>query len=831
MKKRDKGFEEHLNYWLPLCDNPTVLGFKGGEFFRAWDMFGPDLRYASEEERARLSAIQGQAFRLVSDNGWVLQSHRLCDEQTGYLPRTEFPDPTSALIDEESRRRYTQQGAHYEHAYALCLTWKPQHEWAERYSPLFYEGMDRGKEGKQGMLKEFIRVSEEMTAILGTVVQLDPMDRDGLYTYLRTCVTGQGYRVRAPQGQVPWSHAMMDQEVWTGEQPKVGPLHVRTVTIEGFPAQSEPQMLEFYAELDFPYHAHHRFIFMDKVTADMTLDAKRKKHANKRVGAKGFFARVATGDSGHKQNIAATVQADDAQMAQAENELGEAAYGIYTGGITLFHEDQEEVERRAGMVQQLLHFRQFQTRLERMNAVEAWLGGCPGQVAENIRQFPIHALNLADFLPVTSIWTGQKTVTSPFFPEGAPVLMMGTTYGKAPFYLSPYYSDLGNTLMVGPPGSGKTTNLNMMAASWLRYPHSRVRAFDAKYGMYALCRAVGGTHHDIGGVDRVGVMPYARVENERERIWAHRFTLECLRLQHCPVSEKQSNEIWDTLTLMGSKAEGRSMTDFVHTLQDQQLRQGMRYYTKQGAGGDLFDQQTAPPLNSRFIVFELMHLFSRGQADLLPAVLYFFHEVERELNGTPTLIPMDEGWKPLLDSTLGEKVEEWERTFRDKNAVLVFATQFLADVARSPIYAHMVGACPTKIFAPDPVAETDIKKYYEGVGLNDKQIAAVRHGLPKSDYLITSPLGTAEYTMNLGRAVLAFVGMSGVENVPKIRAIADKYGPVWPYHHLLAQGCSEEAAWWMADYERRQGKEKPYETCFTVPATAYGNGVHPVLTQ
>ena len=54
-------------------------------------------------------------------------------------------------------------------------------------------------------------------------------------------------------------------------------------------------------------------------------------------------------------------------------------------------------------------------------------------------------------------------------------------------------------------------------ASWLRYPGSRVRAFDAKYGMYALCRAVGGVHYDVGGSERVGVMPYARVEDEHER--------------------------------------------------------------------------------------------------------------------------------------------------------------------------------------------------------------------------------------------------------------------------------------------------------------------------
>jgi hypothetical protein len=180
-------------------------------------------------------------------------------------------------------------------------------------------------------------------------------------------------------------------------------------------------------------------------------------------------------------------------------------------------------------------------------------------------------------------------------------------------------------------------------------------------------------------------------------------------------------------------------------------------------------------------------------------------------------------------SWLGEKVEEWERTVRDKNGILVFATQSLADIARSPLYTHLMDMCPTKVFAPNSAAETEAsKKLYAAAGLNDKKIAAVRNGLPKSDYLIDTPLGTAEYTMNLGRAALAFVGMSGVENVPKIKAIADKYGPVWPYYHLLELGHQEEASWWLADYRRRQqqGKEELYETTFRLNEYHPGSDGH-----
>ena len=90
-------------------------------------------------------------------------------------------------------------------------------------------------------------------------------------------------------------------------------------------------MLECYAELDFPFQASHRFLFVDKVTADTILDAKRKKHANKREGAKGFFGRVLTGDSGHKKNIAAAISATHQLREAAAKPVASTSDPKYSG--------------------------------------------------------------------------------------------------------------------------------------------------------------------------------------------------------------------------------------------------------------------------------------------------------------------------------------------------------------------------------------------------------------------------------------------------------------------------------------------------------------------
>ncbi len=827
--REPEGFERELNYERFVCDDPVVIQQRDWSFLRAWDLQGPDLRYASDAERERLSALVSQALRLYAADGWAVYVHHCCRERPGYLPRASFPDPTSALLDEEARRRYEAETTHYEHVMALAVTWKPPREWVEKYSHLFYEGMQRGQEGRQGLLREFLRVTEEMADVLRSVLVLAPMDRDGLCTYLHTCVTGDGYPLRAPDVQIPLNVAIADQDVIGGFEPQVGRLHLRVLTIEGFPPTSAPQGQEFLQELGIPFHACTRFVFHDHEKMQHTLDEKRRKHYQRRSRLRGVLAETLQGDAGHGINQGALYLANDAREALAEQEIGDAIYGVYTRTISVWHEDTAVVETYAKQVQQVLRQHGYSVRLETMNAMEALSGSFPGHTVQNLRSVLLHTLNLADLLPVTSVWSGQPMVTSPYFPPQSPALLLGTTTGKAPFFFSPYVGDVGHCLLLGPTGSGKTTLLAMLIASFLRYLGARVFAFDHKYGLYALCRAVGGWHYDVGGGEQVGLLPLAHIDDERERVWAAGWLEECLTLQGVAVTAAQRTELWDALGRLGSlPGNRRTLTDFCATVQDHQIREGLHHYTLSGGGGDLFDCHEASPLDHHVVVCELSHVMQRGDQDLIPAMRYFFHEVERRLDGRPTLITIDEAWMPLMHSRLGDKLEEWLRMFRDKNAMLVFASQSVADVLHSPHRDLLIEQCPTKLFAPNPEAETGAsRQLYEAMGLSDQEIEALRWAPPKQCYLSHSPLGRALFTLSLGRAALSFVGVSGPAQGRAVKACADQHGPTWPAVWLRERGCVAEAAWWLEAYERRHGKEEPYVSHFTMPVRPQspGNGL------
>ena len=97
--------------------------------------------------------------------------------------------------------------------------------------------------------------------------------------------------------------------------------------------------------------------------------------------------------------------------------------------------------------------------------------------------------------------------------------------------------------------------------------------------------------------------------------------------------------------------------------------------------------------------FETEGLIGAGAA---PAVLaYLFHRVEGRLDGSPTLLIVDEGWLALDDPTFGAQLREWLKTLRKKNASVVFATQSLADIEKSAIAPAIIESCPTRLFLPN----------------------------------------------------------------------------------------------------------------------------------
>src|SRR5712692_349717 len=823
-KNAPSGLDDLVNYAQRIA--PSTLLLKDGGLLTAWHFGGPDLALAAPAELERLAA-QANAALARCGTGWMLHVDVICRDTRAYLPDGAFPDPTSALIEEERRHHYTQE-PHYTHVQALALTYLAPDDLTHDLAGLLYEGQGATQTRLDLLLETFAHTVHEIEDLLGHVLRLARMTDEEVLTYLHCCVTGDDRLVRVPPVAVALDSVIADHDLIGGFRPQLGERHVRTISVDGYPPMTQPGLLARLLDVPMPFRWSMRFIFLDRVAAEGHISRQLKHWWQQRYSAGAKVGEMAAGASARLERAGAVQMAEDANDAAAEAASGTVLYGFYTMTVLVHEADEGRVELQAREVQKHIQRCGFGARIERANTLEALCGSWPGHGYQNVRRALIHTLNLADLLPLTSVWTGMPTNPNPFFPADSPPLMLTATGGQTPFHLNLDVDDVGHTLIEGPSGSGKSTLLTMLMAQWWRYAGAQVFAFEKGYSAFALCSACGGNFYDIGADPTVAFAPLAGVEDLLEREWALGWCDELLRLQGVEITPEQRGALWRALSLMGTRDHHRTLTGLCLDVQDHAIRDGLRHYTVRGGAGLLLDAAHDSLRESRFMVFEMEQLLARGDHDVLPVLLYLFHWIDKRCaQGLPTLIAIDEAWLMLLRARFAQTLEEYLRTKRRQNARVVLATQSLSDIEHSPSRAILVESCQTKIFLPNAEARTaQSAAAYQALGLNDQQIEVLASATPKKHYLYTSPYGRRLFDLQLGPVALAFTGVNARAEIRRVRALIAEHGEEWPFHWLGERGRAAEAHWWQWWKDRHTAtQEDDYGHLWEEGTGRAGNGV------
>lgn len=445
------------------------------------------------------------------------------------------------------------------------------------------------------------------------------------------------------------------------------------------------------------------------------------------------------------------------------------------------------------LVEKVIQGRDFTVIPEGMNAIEAWLGSLPGHTYANVRQPPISTINLAHLIPLSAVWAGPERDDH----FGAPPLLYGKTEGSTPFRFSLHVGDVGHTLIVGPTGAGKSVLLALMAMQFRRYQNGQIFAFDFGGSIRAAAIGMGGDWQDLGGMladeagDGVQLQPLARIDDPAERAWAAEWLAAILASEGVAVDPQAKEHLWSALgSLASAPVPERTLTGLAVLLQSQQLKQAIAPYCLGGPWGRLLDAEAERLGEADVQAFETEGLVGAGSA---AAVLsYLFHRIEGRLDGSPTLIIIDEGWLVLDSPDFAAQLREWLKTLRKKNASVVFATQSLADIETSNIAPAIIESCPTRIFLPNErAAEPQIAAIYERFGLNARQIEILSRATPKRDYYCQSRRGNRLFELGLGEVALAFAAASSKTDQIRIAELVEAHGrerfaAEWLRHRGLA---------------------------------------------
>lgn len=435
---------------------------------------------------------------------------------------------------------------------------------------------------------------------------------------------------------------------------------------------------------------------------------------------------------------------------------------------------------------------------EEVNLEPAFWGQLPGNEGFIVRRALISSANMACFGSLHGFAMGQASGNH----WGDAVTLLATT-SATPFFFNFHQGDLGNFTVIGPSGSGKTVVMNFLAAQAQKFA-PRTILFDKDRGAEVFLRGIGGTYSRVAAGHPTGFNPLALPDTAHNRAFL-RDWLGVLLAAKGP--EELSTIAGAVDAAYHNDPSLRRLSHFRELLagarrpEPGDLASRLDAWLQGGEHGWLFDNQhDRLDLSQRVLGFDMTALLESPRLRT-PVMMYLFHRIDERLDGEPTMILIDEGWKALDDEVFAARIRDWLKTLRKRNALVGFATQSARDALDSKIATALVEQTATMVFMPNSRARPE--DYCEGFGLSQHELDVIRT-LPAHSrcFLIRQSDASVVVRLDLSGMPEVLTVLSGREStVRKLDALRERYGDAPESWYPALTGMqwpgelSEDAPW------------------------------------
>lgn len=772
--------------WMFVDDN-GIVNCADASMFGVYSFRGPDLDSATPEELVAFNANVNNVIRRLP-KGYVLyfEAQRVPGK---HYDHSEMPTAILQAM-EDKRAEFFESGAFYESQYYFVVYHEPPQNYKEMFKNLFIEDAKNKAEQIESdagldiyyKMKEDFRKNLNQVGLMLSVVFKDLkalIDPSEVVTYLHSTVSDTIQKVNYNPSRLINTY-VSDAALAGGiRDAKLGKQYMKVLTILDFPPMSYPGIFDDFNQLNIRYRWSSRFICIDTLTAKNLMQQTSKNWAAASIS---LFTRVQQAfTKQHSENDVdqtAILNSEDSKDALAELGSGTLSMGYYTMTMCIFGNTPKEAEENMTLAYQIIQSKGFTAYEETINIKEAWRGTLPGLPRCNVRQPMVNSLNFCHFAPTTSQWSGDKWNEH----LKGPVLLNTDSYNSE-FRLSFHIGAQAHGLVVGPSGSGKSVLLNTIETYFMKYPKSRVFIFDKAASSRIPTYAAGGHFYNISvdqSLSDLSFQPLSDIDTADERNWATNWIAGYLERAGLEITESKEKPL--IREAMDSLAEfpqdKRTISTFCTLLQNTEMRLALKALTSEGPYGSLFDSSNGINTVGRWQVYEMEDVMRIP--DIVPIVIdYLFHQIDKTLKNdepNPTLIVMDECWLFFDNEIFRDKIREYFKDLRKKNASIIIATQNLSDIAQKPdLLATVMENCPNRIFLRNQNATSEeISKFYKMFGMNRRQINIIAN-LDNQDrheyYYTCTEKGNRVFDLALNPIEAAFVLSTGKSDQKKLNEI------------------------------------------------------------
>ncbi|MDZ4307416.1 VirB4 family type IV secretion/conjugal transfer ATPase [Allopontixanthobacter sp.] len=397
---------------------------------------------------------------------------------------------------------------------------------------------------------------------------------------------------------------------------------------------------------------------------------------------------------------------------------------------------------------------------EDTNLEPAFWAQFPGNEHYIVRRAMISSANMASFGSLHGFALGQASGNH----WGDAVTLLQTT-SATPFFFNFHHGDLGNFSVIGPSGSGKTVVMNFLAAQAQKFK-PRTILFDKDRGAELFVRGIGGRYDRISAGEPTGFNPLSLPDTAANRAFLRDWLGVLLKAEG---PEELATIAQAVDATYGNDPSLRRLRHFKELLsgarrpQPGDLSDRLSAWIMEGENNWLFDNaEDRLDLSNRVLGFDMTALLENPRLRT-PTMMYLFHRIEERLDGHPTMILIDEGWKALDDDVFAARIRDWLKTLRKRNALVGFATQSARDALESRISTALVEQTATMIFMPNSRARPE--DYCDGFGLTEHELALIRT-LPAHSrcFLVRQPDASVVVRLDMSNAPEVLTILSGRES-------------------------------------------------------------------
>jgi len=397
---------------------------------------------------------------------------------------------------------------------------------------------------------------------------------------------------------------------------------------------------------------------------------------------------------------------------------------------------------------------------EDTNLEPAFWAQFPGNEHYIVRRAMISSANMASFGSLHGFALGQAEGNH----WGEAVTLLETT-SATPFFFNFHNGDLGNFSVIGPSGSGKTVVMNFLAAQAQKF-NPRTVLFDKDRGAELFVRGIGGRYDRIYAGEPSGFNPLSLPDTPASRAFLRDWLGVMLKAEGPEELQTVSHAVdaaYENDASLRRLRNFRELLSGTRRPEPGDLADRLSAWIHGGEYAWLFDNETDElDLNRKTLGFDMTALLENPRLRT-PTMMYLFHRIEERLDGEPTMILIDEGWKALDDEVFAARIRDWLKTLRKRNALVGFATQSARDALESRISTALVEQTATMVFMPNSRARPE--DYCDGFGLTSHELALIRT-LPAHSrcFLVRQPDASVVVRLDLSNAPEVLTILSGRES-------------------------------------------------------------------